>query len=69
MYCIEFAVIGGLTVALEDFFKTASVPVSVLIIAAVIVALTSLTYVLDKKNIIVKLVTKSLDKRPKTSII
>lgn len=55
MYCIEFAVIGGLTVALEDFFKTASVPVSVLIIAAVIVALTSLTYVLDKKNIIVKL--------------
>ena len=55
MYCIEFAVIGGLNAALGDFFKSASVPVASLIIAVVIVGLTYLTYILDKKNIIVKL--------------
>lgn len=55
MYCIEFAVIGGLNAALGDFFKNASVPVASVIIAVVIVALTYLTYILDKKNIIVKL--------------
>lgn len=55
MYCIEFAVIGGLNAALEDYFKTASVPVSAIIIVAVGVALTLTAYVLDKKNIIIKL--------------
>lgn len=55
MYCIEFAVIGGLNAALGDFFKTASVPVASCIIVAVIVGLTYLVYILDKKNIIVKL--------------
>lgn len=55
MYCIEFAVIGGLNAALGDFFKNASAPVASVIIAVVIVALTYLTYILDKKNIIVKL--------------
>lgn len=55
MYCIEFAVIGGLNAALGDFFKNASAPVASVIIAVVTVALTYLTYILDKKNIIVKL--------------
>lgn len=55
MYCIEFAVIGGLNAALGDFFKNASAPVASVIIAVVIVALTYLTYILDKKNIIVKI--------------
>lgn len=55
MYCIEFAVIGGLNAALEDFFETASIPVSAVIIVAVGVALSLTAYILDKKKIIIKL--------------
>lgn len=55
MYCIEFAVIGGLNAALEDKFKVASVPVSIAIIVAVGVALTLTAWILDKKKIIIKL--------------
>ena len=55
MYCIEFAVIGGIAAAAGDFFESASVPVSIIIIAVVTVLLNVVAYVLNKKNIIVKL--------------
>ena len=55
LYCVEFAVIGGLNAALEDTFKTMSAPVAAAIVVAVAVALTALAYLLHKKKIIVKL--------------
>lgn len=55
MYCIEFAVIGGLNAALGDFFENAPAAVAACIVCAVIVVLTYFVYILDKKNIIVKL--------------
>ena len=55
LYIIEFAVIGGLTAALGGFFETASAVVSVVIVIATAVLLTLLAYILDKKNIILKL--------------
>ncbi len=55
LYCIEFAVIGGLTVAFEDFFHAASTAVSAIIVITVTAALTLLAYFLDKKNIVLKL--------------
>ncbi len=55
LYIIEFAVIGGLTAALGGFFETASVAVSIVIVAVTTVLLTALAYILDKKNIILKL--------------
>lgn len=55
MYCIEFAFIGGLNAAFEDFFEKAAVPAAVIIIAAVAVLLSAVAYILDKKKIIIKL--------------
>ncbi len=55
LYCVEFAVIGGLNAALEDTFKTLSAPVSAVIVVAVAAALTVLAYILHKKNVVVKL--------------
>ena len=55
MYCIEFAFVGAINVALEDFFKTASYPVSALIVTAMTALLTFIAYILDKKKIIIKL--------------
>jgi fucose 4-O-acetylase-like acetyltransferase len=55
LYIIEFAVIGGLTAALGGFFVTASAVVSAIIVIVTAVLLTLLAYILDKKNIILKL--------------
>lgn len=55
LYIIEFAVIGGLTAALGGFFETASAVVSAIIVIVTAVLLTLLAYILDKKNIILKL--------------
>lgn len=55
MYCIEFAFVGGINVALEGFFETASYPVSALIVTAMTALLTFVAYILNKKNIIIKL--------------
>ncbi len=55
MYCIEFAVIGGLNAALEGYFETAPVGISAVIIIVVGIALSAVAYILDKKNIIIKL--------------
>ena len=55
LYCIEFAVIGGLNVALEDAFKAASAPAAAAIVAAVAALLTFIAYLLNKKNILIKL--------------
>ncbi|MBR5427079.1 MAG: hypothetical protein IK118_01915, partial [Clostridia bacterium] len=55
LYCVEFAVIGALNVALEDTFKAASTPVAAIIVLAVASALTFTAYLLNKKNIVIKL--------------
>lgn len=55
LYIIEFAVIGGLTAVLGGFFETASAVVSTIIVIVTAVLLTLLAYILDKKNIILKL--------------
>ena len=55
MYCIEFGFVGIINVVFEDFFKTASYPVSALIVTAMTALLTFIAYILDKKNIIIKL--------------
>ncbi len=55
LYCVEFAVIGALNVALEDTFKAASTPVAAIIVLTVASALTLTAYLLNKKNILIKL--------------
>lgn len=55
LYIIEFAAIGGLTAALGGFFETANVAVSAIIVIVTATLLTLLAYILDKKNIILKL--------------
>ena len=55
MYCIEFAVVGGITAAFGDYFKTAPLPVAIAITVGTAAALTLLVYILNKKKIIVKL--------------
>ena len=55
LYCIEFGFIGLLTSILGDFFHTASVGISIVIIAAVTALLTGMAYILNKKNVILKL--------------
>ena len=55
LYIIEFTVIGRLTAALGGFFETVSAVVSVIIVIITAILLTLLAYVLDKKNIILKL--------------
>ena len=55
LYCIEFAVIGGLNVALEDVFRQASAPVAAAIVLAVAAALTFTAWLLNKGKIVIKL--------------
>ena len=55
LYCIEFGFIGALTAFLGDFFASASVGLSVVIVVAVTALLTFVAYLLNKKNIILKL--------------
>lgn len=55
LYIIEFAVIGGITAAFGDYFETASVGISAVIVIVATALLTALAYILDKKNIILKL--------------
>ncbi len=55
LYCIEFAVIGGLNAALEDTFKTLPAPAAAAVVIVVTAALTVTAWLLDKKNIIIKL--------------
>ena len=55
LYCLEFGFIGLLTAILGDFFHSASAPVSAIIVIAVTALLTTVAYLLNKKNIILKL--------------
>ena len=55
MYCLEFGFIGAVAAVAGDFFATASVPVSIAIIAVVTIFLTAIAYILNKKNKIIKI--------------
>lgn len=55
MYCLEFGLVGGITVAGGDFFKEASAPVAIIIVAAMAILLTLIAYICNKKKIIVKI--------------
>ncbi len=55
LYCIEFAVIGGLNAALEDTFKTLPYLPAAAVVIVVTAALSVLAYILSKKKIIIKL--------------
>ena len=55
LYCVEFAVIGGLNAALEDTFKTFAALPAAVTVTAVAVLLTVLAYLLHRKDIVVKL--------------
>ncbi|MBQ6899017.1 MAG: hypothetical protein IJN70_08555 [Clostridia bacterium] len=55
MYCLEFGLVGGITVAGEDFFKEASAPVAIAIVAAMAILLTAIAYICNKKKIIIKI--------------
>ncbi len=55
MYCLEFGLVGGITVAGESFFETASAPVAIIIVAAMAVLLTAIAYICNKKKIIIKI--------------
>ena len=55
MYCLEFGLVGGITVAGGDFFKEASAPVAIAIVAAMAILLTAIAYICNKKKIIIKI--------------
>lgn len=55
MYCLEFGLVGGITVAGESFFKEASAPVAAVIVAAMAILLTLIAYFCNKKKIIIKI--------------
>lgn len=55
LYCIEFLFIGALTAFLGDFFHNASAGLSVAIVSVITVLLTAVAYLLNRKNIILKL--------------
>ncbi len=55
MYCLEFGLVGGITVAGGDFFKSAAAPVAAVIVAAMAVLLTLIAYLCNKKNVIIKI--------------
>ena len=55
LYCIEFLFIGALTAFLGDFFAGCSVGLSVVIVVIITALLTGIAYLLNKKNIILKL--------------
>lgn len=55
MYCLEFGLVGGITVAGESFFETASAPIAVAIVAVMAILLTAIAYICNKKKIIIKI--------------
>lgn len=55
LYIIEFAFIGGLTAFLGDWFATLSAGLSAVIVIVITALLTALAYLLNRKNIILKL--------------
>ena len=55
LYCIEFGFIGALTAFLGDFFASCSAPVSAVIVIVITALLTAVAYLLNRKNIILKL--------------
>ncbi len=55
MYCLEFGLVGGITVAGESFFKEAGAPVAIAIVAAMAVLLTLIAYICNKKKVIIKI--------------
>ena len=55
MYCLEFGFVGLITVIGGDFFKSASAPVAIAIVAAMALILTAIAYICNKKKIIVKI--------------
>lgn len=55
LYCIEFLFIGALTAFLGDFFHNASTGLSAVIVIAITVLLSGLAYLLNRKNVILKL--------------
>ena len=55
MYCLEFGFVGVVTVIGGDFFKGASAPVAIAIVAAMALVLSLIAYVCFKKKIIVKI--------------
>lgn len=55
MYCLEFGLVGGITVAGESFFETASAPVAIAIVSAMAILLTAIAYICNKKKIIIKI--------------
>lgn len=55
LYIIEFGFIGALTAFLGDLFGTLPVAPSIIIVLVVTVLLTTVAYLLNKKNIILKL--------------
>ncbi len=55
MYCLEFGLVGGITVAGGDFFKSAEMPVAIAIVAAMAILLTAIAYICNKKKIIIKI--------------
>ena len=55
LYCIEFLFIGALTAFLGDFFASCSYVLSVVIVVVITALLTGLAYLLNRKNIILKI--------------
>ena len=55
LYIIEFAFIGALTAFLGDFFHNASTGLSAVIVIVITALLSGLAYLLNRKNIILKL--------------
>ena len=55
LYCIEFLFIGALTAFLGDFFASCSYALSAVIVIVITALLTGLAYLLNKKNIILKI--------------
>ena len=55
MYCLEFGFVGVVTVIGGEFFKSASAPVAIAIVAAMGLILTAIAYICNKKKIIVKI--------------
>ncbi len=55
MYCLEFGLVGGITVAGGDFFKEAAAPVAIAIVGAMAVLLTAIAYICNRKKIIIKI--------------
>lgn len=55
MYCLEFGLVGGITVAGGDFFKEAGAVTSIVIVSAMAILLTAIAYLCNRKNVIIKI--------------